>query len=113
MISKIDFSLIVAVLVLVQLFILNIEVKQDEAVEKDNRYKKVPVFEDEAIIDTSEIKQELYLVVHRNNGETQVYSKTDVAWDLKLVQGSSLMYVWLGKFKNRISVDCCKTHKSH
>jgi hypothetical protein len=64
-----DFSLIIAVLVLVQLYILNMKVS-----DKPKTKSEKPSVEK-----NEEADNDLYLVVHRSNGDEKVYSKKDVA----------------------------------
>lgn len=68
-----DFSLIIAVLVLVQLFLLNIKVEESD---KSKKNMETELEEDMAFLEDEEND---YLVVHRSNGEEKKYSKKNVA----------------------------------
>jgi hypothetical protein len=80
-----DFSLIIAVLVLIQLYILNMKVSDKlsdksevlltEKIEKPEEVAIATV----ATAATEKAENDLYFVVHRSNGEEKVYSKQDVA----------------------------------
>lgn len=70
-----DFSLIIGALVLVQLYILNIKVNEED----DDKPKKGINNDDDDIEGIQDTDGDLHLVVHRNNGEEKIYSKKDVA----------------------------------
>lgn len=77
---RLDFSVIIAVLVLAQLYILNIKVKVDTNIESNNKGKeKDPSPAVEKINEGHSDDEDMYLVVHRNNGEEKIYTKKDVA----------------------------------
>jgi hypothetical protein len=77
-----DFSLIIAVLVLVQLYILNIKVNvSTKPRDKSEELLMEKNTKDENIVTDSgsAVESDLYFIVHRSNGEEKVYAKKEVA----------------------------------
>jgi hypothetical protein len=73
---NIDFTMIITVLVLVQLYILNIKTKPEENVQEK---VKSPIGGEKELVGTSEPIEGQILVVHRRNGEEKSYSCKTVA----------------------------------
>jgi hypothetical protein len=78
----IDFTLIIALLVLVQLFVLSVDVSKGEKsdIAIGNGIKdKTNIQVQEIISNNLEENNELSLVVYRSNGEEKIYKKSDAA----------------------------------
>ena len=79
---NIDFVLLVAVLVLLQLFVLGVDVNKDEKANMETDYKGNDGFDtlaEETLDNNTENSKELSLVVYRSNGEEKIYKRSDVA----------------------------------
>jgi hypothetical protein len=75
---NIDFVLLIAVLVLIQLFVLSTDFNKDEN-SNNGRNRIVDALSEEAVDNSLTDNKELSLVVHRSNGEEKIYKKSDVA----------------------------------
>jgi hypothetical protein len=82
---NIDFVLLIAVLVLLQLFVLSVDVNKDDKSndvienETNGKNNRFDAFGEEMTNNHKAEKKELSLVVHRSNGEEKIYKKSDVA----------------------------------
>jgi ABC-type protease/lipase transport system fused ATPase/permease subunit len=75
-----DFSLIIGVLVLLQLYILNMAVGEKPKAKAEELLKEKNTSAENTVnAAATEAEEDLYFVVHRNNGEEKVYAKKDVA----------------------------------